>query len=156
MWKNEPIQMKLGTCIKGCKKLACAEFYQIKIIFERFTAIKRRSGGDLCMGGRWNNGPILTNLNRFRPCTKRIICAKFHQDILKIATCSLITTFTWTDEGRTDGRTDIVKSTQEVILSRLVYFKVGVQWLFLYVTISAQTHYTLSTYGGVGYNKSVK
>ena len=29
--------------------------------------------------------------------------------------------------------------------------KVGVRKFFLYVTISAQTHYTLSTYGGVGY-----
>ena len=115
--------------------------------FEWLMPIKLLSGGDLCMGGRWNNEPILTSLNRVRPWAKIVDCAKFHQDICKIATCSLITRFTWTDEGRTD----IVKSTQEVILSRTVYFKLGVQWLFLHVAISAQTHYNLSTYGGVGY-----
>ena len=40
--------------------------------------------------------------------------------------------------SRPDGRTDIVKLTQKVILSRTVYLKVGVRTFFLYVTISAQ------------------
>ena len=92
---------------------------------------------------------------------KKIFCAKFQDDCLKNATCTLRKMFTWTasqpasrPDGRTDGRTDIVKSTQKVILSRTVYLKVGVRKFFLYVTISAQTHFTFSTYGGVGYNKS--
>ena len=104
----------------------------------------------------------MSSFNRLRPCGKIIICAKFQDDCLKNATCTLRKRFTWTASQpasrpasqpavQTDGRTDIVKSTQKVILSRTVYLKVGVRKFFLYVTISAQTHYTLSTYGGVGY-----
>ena len=52
-------------------------------------------------------------------------------------TCSLITTFTWTDRRtcrhtdiRTDRQTAMAKQTQKVILSRSVYIKVGLEPIF--------------------------
>lgn len=62
-----------------------------------------------------------------------------------MATYTLFTIFTWTAI-----RTDMPKSTQQVILNRTVHSKMDFLQLFLYVT-NAQTHYILLIYGGVGY-----
>lgn len=62
------------------------------------------------MGAKFNR-----QYHGLRPCFKKSTCTKFSQNIFKTATRILFPSFTWT--VRT---TDIVKSTQEVILSRRV------------------------------------
>ena len=126
---NGPIEMKFGTCVEIYQVLLCAKFRYITHKSELFMGLKAYSGGDTCMGARWNNAPILTIFNSDRPCTKSKLRTEFHQNIFNNATCILYTRFTWT-ASQTDGRTDIVKSTQEVILSRTVYFEVGVHRFF--------------------------
>ena len=104
---------------------------------------------DICMG----SGEIM---GRSRPNSIGfVLVQKSHMYQISsnyLPNCDLYIAHKLYMDSQPTRRTDNVKSTQKVILSRTVYFKVLVRRFFLCVTTSAQTHNPPTTFGGVGYN----
>ena len=115
---SEPISIKFGVHIFRPNFVVCAKFHTIRADITRLVHNKKQIGRRYI----WE---LYLNFDRLSP-----IFAKFHLDRAINATCTLFTKI----HGQKDGRTDMHKSTQNVILCRSSKGTMGLSRFLLPVT----------------------
>ena len=119
---SEPISIKFGILIFRPNLVVCAKFHTIRADITHLVHNKKQIGRRYI----WE---LYLNFDQL-PWAKKMICAKFHLDRAINETCTLFPKI----HGQTDGRTDMHKSTQKVILCRSSKGTMGLSRFLLPVT----------------------